>query len=102
MPDDMARRGGGDWDPREEDDSLAAQFKVALRYQLSQPSMTADPYGLSTLSSKIVDRAELVGTTPLFMGTDLIPIAKAIMKISGNSDKRNGDIVAYNLRHLGM
>ena len=54
MPDDMARRGGGDWDPREEDDSLAAQFKVALRYQLSQPSMTADPYGLSTLSSKIM------------------------------------------------
>lgn len=101
MPDDVGG-GGGDWDPREDDNALAAQFNIALRYQLSSPSATADPYGLSTLASKIVDRAELVGTTTLFMGEDLVPIAKRIMLIPGNSDKRNGDIVAYNLRDLTL
>lgn len=95
--------GGGDGDdPFDRDDQLAHQFKVAMRYQLSQPSLTANPYGLSDLSRTIVERVEQVGNFLLMVSPELRPIAKGIMEIKYPSDRENGAIVAHNLRGLDL
>ena len=97
-------RGGGDGgdDPFDHDDQLAQQFKIAMRYQLSQPSSTANPYGLSDLSRSIVKRAEQVGNCLILVSTELRPIAKGILEIKYPSDRENGAIVAYKLRGLDL
>ncbi len=99
---DRAGGGGEPEDPHDYDDSLARQFKIAMRYQISHRSSTADPYGLSTLSQNILRRVEQVGRCLFLLSQELRPIAAEIVAIESPSDRENGDIVCYRVQKSGL
>lgn len=94
--------GGSGEDPHDEDDRLARKFKIAMRYQLTQPSQTSDPYGLSTLCQSVLERIDRVGYCLFLLSQDLQPIAEGIMEQKYPSDRVNGDIVCYRLHQRGL
>ena len=95
-------RGGGD-DPRDGDDDLARRFKIAMRYQLTRPSMTQNPYGLSDMCRTVVKRVEESGRCLFLISENLRPIAEGIYAVTRYpSDRENGGLVCHKLHERGL
>ncbi|HRQ60389.1 MAG TPA: hypothetical protein PLO23_02580 [Alphaproteobacteria bacterium] len=100
----MPGEGGGDgpWDdPRDQDESLARNFKNALARQRESYSTTPDPYQMVTIAKQIMARVDGVGRVLMLLDNPLKPIAKRMLEM-GPSDRENPGCLEFKFHDLDL
>lgn len=99
-PDDGA--DGGPWeDPRDQDESLAREFKNALARQRESYSTTPDPYRMVTTARAIMARVESVSGCVFLLDKPLKPIASSLLELRPG-DRENPCCLEHKFRDLDL